>query len=120
MWRTLFLRIALMLGLAAMLAVRMGCMHGAGHRSFARGTGASGARHRPGDGSPRGTRSETSGGRRYSNAGRSFSSTSVTSLLPGSVWGPNRAATRPSGATTNLVKFHGISPGNGESFVSQW
>jgi cytochrome oxidase Cu insertion factor (SCO1/SenC/PrrC family) len=37
MRRAWFLRLALMLGLGAMLAVRMGCMHGAGYRSSARG-----------------------------------------------------------------------------------
>lgn len=37
MRRALFLRLALMLGLGAMLAVRLGCTHGLGYRSFARG-----------------------------------------------------------------------------------
>ena len=37
MRRALVVRLALMLGLAAMLAVRMGCTHGLGLRSFARG-----------------------------------------------------------------------------------
>jgi cytochrome oxidase Cu insertion factor (SCO1/SenC/PrrC family) len=37
MRRALFVRLALMLGLAAMLVARMSCLHGAGYRSFARG-----------------------------------------------------------------------------------
>jgi protein SCO1/2 len=37
MRRALIVRLALMLGLAAMLALRMGCLHGAGYRSYTRG-----------------------------------------------------------------------------------